>query len=759
LGQEGKSRDFLPHIFYPTMTRNSQRTTRRGSKRWQITLPGGFPIGEVGPLQLEIIGLLLLTTGILTLLSLLAVTHGTLSDAWAQLLRRVFGWGAYVTAFIFIGLGVWLAIRRFSAQRPVSWPRVLAGEMLFTSVLGMLHLGARPVDPWGLAQAGGGGGYVGWAISMGLANLLGTVVAGGVLGVIALVSLVLTLGISRSRFAGRVSAEAALSVRKTKEHRGATSQAEPVTQPQPSPEVLVETRRQIEIKTPLRPKSRSHKTVEAETQTPAAEAERLPPLDLLDISSPAALREAEIRERTRLIENTLDQFGVPARVVSIRQGPTVTQFGVEPGFVTRRGAGGRLEQRKVKVSRISALANDLALALAAPSIRIEAPVPGRPVVGIEVPNSKSSLVSLRVVMESEAFRAEKSALKLALGQDVAGNPVVADLASMPHLLIAGATGSGKSVCLNSIIACLLFTNPPENLQLLLVDPKRVELVNFNGIPHLIAPVVVETDQVVGALYWAVKTMEQRFDQFAQMGVRNIEGYNQVAIRRNLERMPYIIFIVDELADLMMLAPEEVERLVCRLAQMARATGIHLIIATQRPSVDVVTGLIKANFPARIAFAVTSQIDSRVILDQSGAEKLLGRGDMLYMAPDAPGLLRVQGTYVSDQELNKLVKFWKKARHGDGSHDRQPVPWAGMIRDDEDEDEKLIDQAVALVQRHKRASASFLQRQLRIGYHRAARLMEQLEDLGVVGPHAAVGRSREVLVGDYDDEEDDLTEDS
>jgi S-DNA-T family DNA segregation ATPase FtsK/SpoIIIE len=438
-------------------------------------------------------------------------------------------------------------------------------------------------------------------------------------------------------------------------------------------------------------------------------------------------------------------------VVDVNEGPTITQFALEPGFVERRGPDGQMKRRKVRVSRITALANDLALALSASPIRIEAPVPGRPYVGLEVPNPEVSLVNLREVMESEAFQSLDTPLKLALGKGTSGEPVVADLATMPHLLIAGATGSGKSVCINATVACLLFNNRPEDLKLILVDPKRVELTNFNGISHLLAPVIVEVEEVVGALKWVTQEMDRRFKIFSGLHVRDIEAYKALPASRQQEHLPYIIIIIDELADLMMIAPDEVERLICRIAQMARATGIHLIIATQRPSVDVVTGLIKANFPSRISFAVTSQVDSRVILDTPGAEKLLGRGDMLYMASDSSQLVRLQGSYVSTKELNKLVRFWKRATIYDLEEAEGPAPWEGMELKAESERDDLLEQAIELVCQHEWASTSFLQRRLRIGYPRAARLMDQLEELGVVGPAEGGGRSRPVLVDEWENE--------
>jgi S-DNA-T family DNA segregation ATPase FtsK/SpoIIIE len=436
--------------------------------------------------------------------------------------------------------------------------------------------------------------------------------------------------------------------------------------------------------------------------------------------------------------------------VEVNQGPTVTQFGVEPGYVERRDRSGRIKRSKIKVSKISSLANDLALALAASPIRIEAPVPGRHIVGIEVPNSEPSLVALRGAMESEAFRQLDSKLKIALGQDVSGHAVMADLAIMPHLLIAGATGSGKSVCINSIVACLLCNNTPDTLRVLMVDPKMVELTNYNGIPHLIRPVVVELEEVVKVLNWTTREMDRRYRLFADSGSRNIENHNEGLVARGKGALPYIVVVIDELADLMMVSPDEVERSICRIAQMARATGIHLVIATQRPSVDVVTGLIKANFPARISFAVTSQVDSRVILDMGGAERLLGQGDMLYMASDSSKLVRLQGCFVSDRELNRLVHYWKGIRVPQELRPedvvQQPL-WADFIAKEQEaaQSDDLLDRAIEVVRKHNRASISLLQRRLRIGYSRAARLIDIMEEQDIIGPEEGGSRGRQVLI--------------
>jgi DNA segregation ATPase FtsK/SpoIIIE, S-DNA-T family len=500
---------------------------------------------------------------------------------------------------------------------------------------------------------------------------------------------------------------------------------------------------------------------------------QLPAIEMLNAPQVSASRKHDNAARAQLIVDTLASFGVDASVVEINEGPTVTQFGVEPGWEVRykdlqlkdetgrtmvttdgRARTERVEvsRTRVRVNRITALQNDLALALAAPSLRIEAPVPGRAIVGIEVPNDSATVVTMRHVMESKEFAelAMKTKLALALGKGVSGVPVVADLGKMPHLLIAGATGSGKSVCMNAVIAGIMMNATPEEVRFVMVDPKRVELTAYAGIPHMaFSEVIVDMDKVVGALQAVVGEMESRYKKFAAVAVRNIESYNRHP--RVLKKLPYWIVIIDELADLMMAAPFEVEKLLCRLAQLARATGIHLVVATQRPSVDVVTGLIKANFPTRIAFAVTSMTDSRTILDMGGAEKLLGRGDMLYMPTDAAKPIRLQGVYVSDAEVERLVGFWKDERFkGLAPETADDLLEQALIEQnggdnaiDIEEDDPIVERARALARQHQRVSPSLLQRRLRVGYVKAVRLMDILEEEGVVGPREE-GESRRVL---------------
>jgi S-DNA-T family DNA segregation ATPase FtsK/SpoIIIE len=709
--------------------------TKRRAKR-----KTGTGLDLTGSLRPEMVGILLLLVGLLTLLSLIPVERGALMEGWISLLQAGVGWGVWLMPIGFGGVGLWLIFvglgRELNIEREKPWGALL----LFLFGLALLHLVAGGDDPQLLAADGGGGGYAGYLLSHLLVSGLGRLGAWLVLAALSIVSLIMVLGMSL----GEIWIGLSDAVRRLLDQRPLDG---------------------IRINRPEEQPAESPPQTEGETSQPRArlrgsifpriiggdQAWHLPPIDeILVDATEQELSQAEIRERVRIIEDTLASFGVPAKVVEVNQGPTVTQFGVEPGYIEKRDSNGRMTKAKIKVSKISNLANDLALALAASPIRIEAPVPGRSVVGLEVPNSEIALVALRTVLESEIFRKINGPLPIALGQDVAGTPVATDLATMPHLLIAGATGSGKSVCVNSIITSLLCSRTPDEVQFIMIDPKMVELTAYNGIPHLRAPVVIELERVVGVLNWATREMDDRYKQFNRARARNIEAYNRMLVDRGEKPLPYVVVVIDELADLMMIAPDEVERAICRIAQMARATGIHLVIATQRPSVDVVTGLIKANFPARISFAVTSQVDSRVIIDTPGADKLLGRGDMLFMAPDSSKLVRLQGCFVSERELAALVRYWKGVRLPQESFQPEAVVqqqmWAEIEASEKQaaQQDELLPRAIAIVQEHQRASISMLQRQLRIGYSRAARLIETMEEQGIIGPDPGGSRSREVL---------------
>lgn len=459
-----------------------------------------------------------------------------------------------------------------------------------------------------------------------------------------------------------------------------------------------------------------------------------PPFSLLSDASGQKAEKGDIKKTASVIENTLQSFGIGAKVVEINLGPAVTQYALNLALGT-------------KVSKITSLSNDLALATEAPTgqIRIEAPIPGRNLVGIEIPNRSLEVVALKTMLESQAMAKSKSKLTVSLGLDVSGNPVVADIAKMPHVLIAGTTGSGKSVLINSFIASLLFRSAPSEVKLILIDPKRVELTGYNGIPHLMTPVIVEVEKILASLNWAMDEMDRRYKTFSERGVRNIDSYNELA---GFQALPYIVIFIDELADLMAFAPVEVEDAIARLAQMARATGIHLVVSTQRPSVDVITGLIKANIPCRIAFNVSSMIDSRVIIDMPGAEKLLGRGDMLYIPPDQAKPTRIQGAFVSEKEVKRLVDYLKSkgppVEYTEEVTAKPLVSKRGAMGAAVDGRDPFFEEAIRTVCQHDRASASLLQRRLSIGYSRAARILDQLEAAGIVG-HAEGSKPRDVLI--------------
>ena len=492
-----------------------------------------------------------------------------------------------------------------------------------------------------------------------------------------------------------------------------------------------------------------------------------PSYDLLSNMDEGGISKTEIQSTSTTIKQTFAEYNIEIEVDKVRPGPTVTMYGIEPGWVRKHRRvrvkdpdgnpkndkkgkpiyAQREEKTRVSVDHILRREKDLSLALKTPSLRIETPVMGESLLGIEVPNPSPSLVTLRKVMESGPYRklARKTALPVALGKGSDGEPVVFDLARMPHLLIAGATGSGKSVCINAIVSCLIVERTPAELQMLLIDPKRVELTPYNGIPHLITPVVVETDKVVHLLKGLIREMMDRYRRMEDSGARNIESFN----RSSPEKMPYIVVAIDELADLMMTAAFDIEQSLCRLAQLGRATGIHLIIATQRPSVDVITGLIKANFPSRISFGVTSQVDSRTIIDTTGADKLLGKGDMLYLPIDGTRPTRVQNVFISDAEIDKIVGFWSQTPHRykpvielQINHDTEED--LKIPTEDSSKQDALLDKAIELAHRHAKLSTSLLQRRLRIGYPRAARLMDELEDIGIVGPSDG-SKSRDVII--------------
>ena len=678
----------------------------------------------------------LIVVGILAELGVL-FTAGTIGTPTRQALSTLAGWTAPLLPLwpLGLGLGGLLKSVRPDARLPIG--RVWGAVAIHLSFVGLCHV-LLIGGPGSLqrAQAGHGGGLLGFALGAGLSEAFGPQAAGLLLGAGLVLGLLQVAGSSMRhavRWAWRALVLGLRSLAESRARRQSALRINTPARPRASGPIAAVGRL---VPTRSSRQTQPQAVVVAEQLEPppapsGPEQWKLPSLSLFASRSAAVVSAIDVRERARTIEDTLRSFNIEARVVEVNQGPTVTQFGIEP-------APG------VAVRRIRALQNDLGLRLAAWPVRIEDPVPGKSVVGLEVPNKSVAAVGLGELLESEEAARIKSRLRLALGRDVTGRPVVVDLARMPHLLIAGATGSGKSVCINALLASLLSQNTPDDLQLLMIDPKMVELMPFNGIPHLRMPVVTDMEQVVGTLKWVVREMDRRYALFVQRAARNIESYNRSVAERGGERpLPYLVVVIDELADMMITAPDEVEVLLCRLAQKARATGIHLIVATQRPSVDVLTGLIKANFITRIAFAVSSAVDSRVILDSVGAEKLLGRGDMLFSSGDTSKPMRIQGALVSDDELQKLVAFWR--RQGLPRYTEQDIEELQSLNRHEGDEEadELYDRAVGVASQYSRVSTSLLQRRLGVGYPRAARLIDLMEERGVVGT-SADGRSREVI---------------
>jgi S-DNA-T family DNA segregation ATPase FtsK/SpoIIIE len=742
------------------MTR-SKPTQKRGGRAKQAPPQSTWDerlIRQLIPWQREIVGIVVILLAVVTLFGLLGLTESNLLLPWSRLLRQFAGWGAIPLALTAVVIGVFLIMRRTERSIHPYPSQVIGVELLLLAALPLSHI----LFGGGLMGAldGRGGGLVGWALSEPLIDLIGPLLTILLHLSFLLLGLALIFRIgwndvvqwlnSASVRLQIWSNELEVDVAERKAQMAAGAQAEgartaeaPPPPARPARATQGGTDRLIIIDdsaSGIAP--RSHKR-----------DSRLPKPEVLEEGSVLALTPEEIDEKKLIIEQTLLDFGLPATVTEIRRGPAVTQFGVEPGYIERPGPDGRPHRYKVRVGQIAALQNDLALALAAPRIRIEAPVPGRGIVGVEVPNSETSVVRLRAIAESESFYKLKSTLAVALGRDVAGAPVTTDLATLPHLLIAGTTGSGKSVCLNALIACLAYNNTPERLKLVMIDPKKVELIRFNGMPHLLGKVEIDVERVTGVLRWLTGEMDRRYELFAAINAKHLEDYNRKARRRKeLEPLPYIAVFVDELADLMTMYPGDVERTLCRLAQMARATGIHLVVATQRPSTDVITGLIKANFPARASFAVASGVDSRVILDTVGAEQLLGKGDMLFLAPDASAPVRIQGCFVSDREIEAIVNHWQKEAGDHADQEPENAPWEELIArkmfiSDRDE---MLESAIALAQKNQTISASLIQRRLRVGYPRAARLMEALYEMGLVEDPKEGGRTRRTYVNEDDD---------
>ena len=700
---------------------------------------------QFGRFLRDAIGVALIAFAVMSLLAIWKITEGALLTPFASLLTIWFGWGSFI---IIAAIGYFGYSLLQQERGDVHWGQIISLEIASLLTLGLVSVAMG--NDLVRAEAGMDGGRLGWGLATLASQTIGSIWGTLVLFILWAFSVMIGFGLWAKLEAWllHVAGEAPTMVVAT------PVPAEIEKDEQPVRSATAPKKKAQQLPPEFRTSLKSVDKKEEKSTKALTRDEDLPPLQILLAETAVRADERTINQTAGLIMKTLAEFGIPATVIGYRVGPSVTQFAVQPGFIKKPGSDeDDALQMKVRVAQIASLEKDIALALSAQRLRIEAPVPGKPYVGIEVPNTHSSVVRLKTLLESDAFNKVGAPLTIAIGRDVSGHPLIADLARMPHVLIAGATGSGKSVCITSIAACLAMNNTPEDLRMVMIDSKMVELIRFNGLPHLYGKVETNIERILGVLRWVVVEMEHRYRLLEGAHARDLEAYNRKVTRKaDGKALPRIVVLIDELADLMMSAPDVTEHNLVRLAQMARATGIHLVVATQRPSTDVVTGLIKANFPARLAFAVASGIDSRVILDYTGAESLLGRGDMLFLNPEVGNPVRAQGVMITDMEIERIISHWQK---NSDTQDETP-PWEKLLQEpDENQDDGLIEQAISIVRSSQRASASLIQRRLRIGYPRAARLLDQLEEMGVVGPSQGGGKERDVLVSEEDlmDEED------
>ncbi len=716
------------------MARNKKKSAKY-EKEDKISLIAAIPKPKLNLASDTKRGIAVIVFVVLTAVSALALIGiaGSFGHLLSTFFGMLFGVIAYLVPVFFALIAVTLFRPKTEEEKDHIYFRTYLGTILMCGgIAGLIHIlylygGASALT---VAGEGRGGGYLGALFSIPAYSLFGFWAGLLIIFAILVIGILITFNISLRVFWPKKKEEEALIAENdkikinsmatggfTKEEmvdKNGKSDSEVEVQAKPTP--------MTEKITPGKVNMPSNEISKMEAMTIEDRKDwKLPPFDLLD-DNKTEVDSGNIENNVAIIQKTLSDFGIEVEMGEVNVGPTVTQY-------TLRPATG------VKLSQIASLQNDLALSLAAHSIRMELPIPGKALVGIEVPNKATAIVRLREVMQTTDFINHKSKLALSLGRDVAGRPMITDLAKMPHMLIAGATGTGKSVAINSLIISLLYRNTPQDVKFILVDPKRVELNGYNGIPHLLTPAITESDKAVNALKWAVAEMERRYKLLAEAGNRNITEYNDATELK----LPFIVIVVDELADLMAVAQQDVEATIVRLSQMARAVGIHLVLATQRPSVEVITGLIKANITSRAAFAVASQIDSRTILDSGGAEKLLGNGDMLFTSAEFTKPKRVQGAYVGEQEVRKVVDFFK-VQTGAVIYNEEIIDkpkralgLSGMGADEDDGGDDMFDAAKEEVMRAGKASASLLQRRLRIGYARAARLLDILEDKGIVGP--------------------------
>ena len=691
----------------------------------------------------KVIGIILILLSLLYIFSYIFIDKmGIFGDLIIENTNQLMGIGSYLLPFFLLLLG---SIFLLDLKINCPYRKIFSLCLLFVIFIAFIHLRLLLMkNAYSLSMSGEGGGMMGYFLSNSLFIYFG--LNGAYLVLISL-SMISALFLSESSYFEMFKLVVNEAKIVKKRVQGMIQKTSTNASRKDKPKIIYHTNNKMikndiqEVATRNRFKKEtkpSQEKIDFDKGNKKSVKEKtvyvMPPLSLLSQGSldvrAASKSRLNIEQNIKILEDTFTNFGINAKVTGVTRGPSVTQYEIQP-------APG------VKISKITNLNNDIALSFAVASVRIEAPIPGKNAIGIEVPNLKRTKVYLKEILESNELKEQHYKLPLALGLNISGKPIIADLTELPHLLIAGATGSGKSVCINNIILSILFSLTPEQVKFIMVDPKRVELNVYNGIPHLSIPIITDKNQATKVLNWALTEMERRFKSFAEVGVRNLSGYNEYVdnIKNGMKPFPYIILIIDELADLMLSSPVKVEESLCRLAQMTRATGIHLIIATQRPSVDIITGSIKVNFPSRIAFAVSTQVDSRTILDVNGAEKLLGNGDMLFSPVGAPKPIRAQGAYVNEKEIRKVVSFLKDNSYGEGEEqetlemDSMENPMIDLdVEKEEETVDELFKEAVSVIINNNQASISILQRKLRIGYTRAARLIDLMEDKGIVGPY-------------------------
>ena len=752
------------------MTKKIQKRKKYNESKFR------FPEFEIDDgIKKDAIGIFLFAMALISILSFVNLA-GELGGKISEFAKLSFGIGTFLFPIVLIFLG-WRIIKSKDIVRSKT---LLVGiSMIFILFLPAIHIFNTPDTMFEIAKAGKGGGFLGAIIAWILSSLIGK--WGGLVIILALIliSLLLTFNISFIELVEKIKP------RKTDEESVKENESDNI---ETEDDIKINIAGQREEKQGIlsllagkisknkKPPEFSVKAInendDSENEEEAKKNEenfdsgedykdfgienenakqenknidwKMPHTSLLD-GYDKEPTSGDIKANSNIIKRTLANFGVQVEMSKVNVGPTVTQYTLKPAV-------------GIKLSRIMALQNDLALALAAHSIRIEAPIPGKSYAGIEIPNQSIAMVRLKNIIDSNDFENRKSNLDIILGRDVAGKAILASLAKMPHLMIAGSTGSGKTVCINTLITGLLYQNSPENLKFIMVDPKRVELTSYNDIPHLLTPVITDPDKAINSLKWSISEMENRYELLSHLGCRNIESYNSAVRTKYKQRevLPYIVIVIDELADLMATHGREMEAAVVRLAQMARAIGIHLVLSTQRPSVEVITGLIKANITTRIAFQVASQIDSRTILDMSGAEKLLGNGDMLYLSGDSNKPKRIQGVFISEEETKKVTNFLRGQKNEDAEYDEEIIEnkkssSTEFSSNDGEMEDDLYNDALEVIREAGKASASLLQRRLRIGYARAARLLDIMEDKGIIGP-ADGAKPREVYVDDFEKEE-------